>query len=107
MWGWGYQKLNNAEIFLGATSSAFDSYLCLRGIKTLSLRVEQHNQNGLAVAEFLEKHPKVEKVFYPGLESSPFHEVAKKLYKGYGGVVTFIMKGGLEECKKFLGKLKI
>ena len=102
-----YQKLNNAEIFLGATSSAFDSYLCLRGIKTLSLRVEQHNQNGLAVAEFLEKHPKVEKVFYPGLESSPFHEVAKKLYKGYGGVVTFIMKGGLEECKKFLGKLKI
>ena len=102
-----YQKINNAEIFLGATSSAFDSYLCLRGIRTLSLRVEQHNQNGLAVAEFLEKHPKVEKVFYPGLESSPFHEVAKKLYKGYGGVVTFVMKGGLEECKKFLGKLKI
>jgi cystathionine beta-lyase/cystathionine gamma-synthase len=102
-----YQKINNAEIFLGSTSSAFDSYLCLRGIRTLSLRVEQHNQNGLAVAEFLEKHPKVEKVFYPGLESSPFHEVAKKLYKGYGGVVTFVMKGGLEECKKFLGKLKV
>ena len=102
-----YKKLDQIEIFLGGTSSAFDTYLCLRGIKTLSLRVEQHNKNGLAVAKFLEKHPKVEKVFYPGLESDPHYELAKKLFKGCGGVVTFIMKGGLQECKKFLEKVKI
>ena len=102
-----YQKLDKIEIFEGLTSSAFDTYLCLRGLKTLSLRVEQHNKNGLAVAQFLEKHPKVEKVFYPGLESSPFYEIAKRLFKGSGGVVTFIMKGGLENCRKFLEKIKI
>ena len=102
-----YKKLVKSESFLGPTSSAFDCYLCLRGIRTLSLRVQQHNNNGLAVAKFLEKHDKVEKVFYPGLESNPFHDLAKKLYKGYGGVVTFVMKGGLEECRQFLGKLKV
>ena len=59
------------------------------------------------MAQFLEKHPKVEKVFYPGLESSPYYEIAKRLFKGSGGVVTFIMKGGLENCRKFLEKIKI
>ena len=102
-----YKKLVKIESFLGQTSSAFDCYLCLRGIKTLSLRVQQHNNNGLAVAKFLEKHDKVEKVFYPGLDSSPYHDLAKKLYKGCGGVVTFVMKGGLEECRKFLRKLNV
>lgn len=102
-----FEKLHNYQIFCGSIPSPFDCFLCIRGIKTLSLRVERHNANGLAVAKFLANHKNVEKVLYPGLESDPFHSIAKKYYKGYGGVVSFILKGGLEKSKKFLEKIKI
>ena len=102
-----YEKLHNYQIFAGTIPSAFDCFLCIRGLKTLSLRVERINYNGLKVAEFLSKHKNVEKVMYPGLETDPFHAIAKKYYKGCGGIVTFILKGGIEKSKEFLKKVKI
>ena len=102
-----YEKLHNYQIFAGTIPSAFDCYLCIRGLKTLSLRVERINYNGLKVAEFLSKHKNVEKVMYPGLETDPFHAIAKKYYKGCGGIVTFILKGGIEKSKEFLKKVKV
>jgi cystathionine gamma-synthase len=77
---------------MGAINSPHNMYLLLRGLKTFELRMARHNQNGLAVAEFLANHPKVEKVFYPGLESHSYYEVARKTMRGYGGLVTFLIK---------------
>ena len=102
-----YEKLHNYQIFAGTIPSAFDCFLCIRELKTLSLRVERINYNGLKVAEFLSKHKNVEKVMYPGLETDPFHAIAKKYYKGCGGIVTFILKGGIEKSKEFLKKVKV
>ena len=102
-----YEKIHNYQIFAGTIPSPFDCFLCIRGIKTLSLRVQRHNFNGLKVAEFLSKHKNVEKVMYPGLETDPGHELAKKYYKGCGGVVSFIIKGGIEKGKAFLQKVKL
>ena len=102
-----YESLHNYQIYSGTNPSPFDCFLCIRGLKTLSLRVERQNQNGLMVAQFLSKHKNVEKVMDPGLETDPFHEKAKKQFKGCGGVVSFILKGGVEKCKKFLQKIKL
>ena len=102
-----YEKIHDFQILSGAVPSPFDCFLCMRGLKTLSLRMERHNYNGLEVAKFLEKHPNVERVMYPGLESNPYHSIAKKNFKGCGAVVSFILKGGLEKSKQFLKKLKI
>ena len=102
-----YEKMHDFQMFMGAVPGAFDCFLCLRGLKTLSLRMERHNYNGLEVAKFLSKHPNVEKVMYPGLETDPYHSIAKKNYKGCGAVVSFILKGGIEKCQQFLQKVKI
>lgn len=91
----------------GAILSPFDSFLLLRGLKTLSLRMKAHCENALKIAEFLEKHPKVEKVIYPGLTSFPQHELAKKQMRGFGGMITFLLKGGIEDSKRFLEKTKL
>ena len=64
-----------------------------RGLKTFGLRMKQHNENGMAVARFLEAHPRVERVYYPGLESHSYHQIAKETMRGYGGLVTFLVKG--------------
>jgi len=77
---------------MGAINSPQNIYLLQRGLKTFELRMERHNQNGAAVAEFLANHPKVERVYYPGLESHPYHAVAKRSMRGYGGLVTFLIK---------------
>lgn len=77
---------------MGAINSPHNIYLLERGLKTFELRMERHNRNGQAVAEFLASHPKVERVFYPGLPSHPYHEVAKRTMRGYGGLVTFLVK---------------
>jgi cystathionine gamma-lyase len=69
--------------------------------------MDRHNQNAMAVARFLEKHPKVEKVFYPGLESHPQHALAKKQMKGFGGMMSFVVKGGLPEARSLLEKVRI
>lgn len=77
---------------LGSINSPHNIYLLLRGLKTFELRMERHNVNGMAVARFLEQHPKVERVYYPGLESHPYYEVARRTMRGYAGLVTFTVK---------------
>ncbi len=102
-----YEELKFLQNAIGAVPGPFDSWLVLRGIKTLHVRMEQHEENAKKVAEFLEKHPKVEKVIYPGLKSHPQHELAKKQMSGFGGMISFKIKGNLEDAKQFLKKTKI
>ncbi len=96
-----YKKLKMAAILIGCCPSPFDSYLALRGIKTLGLRVERCQQTALKVAQFLETHPKVEKVIYPGLKSHPDYELMKKQAKGSGGIVTFKLRGTKDSAIRF------
>lgn len=91
---------------VGAILSPFDSFLVLRGTKTLALRMEAHDKNGRQVANFLAEHPKVQKVYYPGLVSHPQHELAKKQQKGFGGMVAF-ETGSLDNAKKVLENVKL
>ena len=77
---------------MGAINAPHNIYLLLRGLKTFELRMDRHNQNGLAVAEFLARHPKIERVYYPGLKSHPYYEVAQRTMRGFGGLVTFLVK---------------
>lgn len=91
---------------VGAILSPFDSFLVLRGTKTLAVRMQAHDRNGRAVANFLADHPKVEKVYYPGLESHPQHELAKRQQSGFGGMVSF-ETGSLEKAKKVLEGVKL
>ena len=92
----------------GAAVAPFNSFLFLQGLETLSLRVERHNQNAIALAQWLQQHPKVEKVTYTGLPDSPYHELAKKyLTNGFGSVFTFDVKGGYDAAKKFINSLKL
>jgi len=86
----------------GTAAAPFDSWLVLRGIKTLPLRIRQHEKNALAIARFLEDHPAVEKVYYPGLESHEGHELAKRQQSGFGGVVSFALRGGDEALRTLL-----
>ena len=88
---------------VGAVSGPFDCFLILRGIKTLALRMERHCANALAIAQFLEKHPKVERVYYPGLESHPQHALAKRqMTGGYGGIVTAVLRGTVDDARRVL-----
>jgi O-acetylhomoserine (thiol)-lyase len=92
----------------GPAISPFNSFLLLQGLETLSLRMQRHVDNSLELAQWLEKHPRVEKVNYPGLESSPHHENAKKYLKnGFGAVLSFEIKGGKESAIKFVDSLKL
>lgn len=91
----------------GPTMSPFNAWLFTRGIKTLALRMEKHCDNALAVAEFLEKHPKVEKVFYPGLKSNPYFELTKKQMKKAGGMISFIVKGGTQAGKTIMDNVEV
>ncbi len=92
----------------GACQSPFNSFLNLQGVETLSLRVQRQVDNALALAQWLESHPQVEFVWYPGLESSPYHSLAKKyLTNGFGGVLQFGIKGGVENGRKFIDSLKL
>ncbi|MFO0898660.1 MAG: aminotransferase class I/II-fold pyridoxal phosphate-dependent enzyme [Pirellulales bacterium] len=77
---------------MGAVNSPHNLYLLERGLKTFELRIARHNENGLAVARFLEQHPRVERVYYPGVESHPYYEVAQRTMRGFGGLVTFLLK---------------
>jgi cystathionine gamma-synthase len=78
---------------MGAINSPHNNYLLERGLKTFELRMQRHNANGQAVAEFLARHPRVEKVYYPGLATHAFYEVARRTMRGFGGLVTFLVKG--------------
>lgn len=92
---------------MGTCSSPFDCFLVLRGLKTLAPRMEYHNRNALALAHWLEAHPKVEAVLHPGLESHPQHALALKQMKGFGGTFSFKVKGGEEEAFRLLGAVKL
>ncbi len=101
------QRLREALGVLGGVCAPQTAFLLVRGLKTLGLRVAQHNRNGQAVAAFLEEHPAVERVWYPGLPSHPDHAVARRQMKGFGGVVSFVLKGGLDAARQFLDALRI
>lgn len=103
------KQLHFTQFATGATLGPQESFMVLRGIKTLHLRVERHCENGMKVAEFLEKQPQVDKVFYPGLASHPQHALAQKqMNKGFGGMVTFTFKSGAQvDAISFLEKLKV
>jgi len=102
-----YERVKFYQKTLGAILSPFDSYLVLRGVKTLAVRMERHNENALRIAEYLESHPKVKKVYYPGLRSHPQHELAKRQMYGFGGMLSFEIEGGMREAKVFLENLKL
>ena len=97
----------NMHVILGATLGAFDAWLMLRGLRTLALRVRQHNENALALAEFLEKHRSVKAVYYPGLKNHPQHELARKQMSGFGGMLSFEVKGGYEAADRVLSRLRL
>ncbi|XP_041357148.1 cystathionine gamma-lyase-like [Gigantopelta aegis] len=102
-----HEKLRFLQNAIGPVPSAFDCYLVNRGLKTLHVRMREHEKNGMAVAKFLESSSRVERVIYPGLPSHPQYELAKRQMKGFSGMVTFLIKGGLEQAKTFLGTVKI
>lgn len=102
-----YENLKYFQISTGVVPSPFDCYLVNRSLKTLSLRMEKHAENSFAVATFLEAHTKVEKVFHPSLKSHAKHEVALKQSYGHSGILSFYIKGSLEESKKFFKALKL
>ncbi|WP_105166709.1 cystathionine gamma-synthase [Pseudoalteromonas sp. T1lg23B] len=91
---------------IGITGAPFDSYLTLRGLRTLNVRLKQHQENALVIAKYLEQSPYVSQVYYPGLESHPQHELAKQQQSGFGGMVSFDIKGGLKDSAAFLTSLK-
>ncbi|MBX5482305.1 MAG: cystathionine gamma-synthase [Myxococcaceae bacterium] len=92
---------------VGAVPSPMDSFLVLRGVKTLHVRMQRHQENAFKIAEFLSGHEKVAKVTYPGLPTHPQHALAKKQMKGFGGMMTFEIKGGLEAARRFLKAVRI
>jgi cystathionine gamma-lyase len=91
----------------GGIAGAFDSWLVLRGVKTLALRMARHQENGMQIASWLENHPQVERVIYPGLPSHPQSDVAKRQMRGFGGMITFFLKGGLTEARRFLENVQL
>lgn len=95
------------NVIMGAAPSPFDAWLILRGLRTLGLRIERHNRNALALAQFLEAHPKVERVNYPGLESHPQFQLARSQMSGFTGVMSVELRGGFEEAERFISSLKL
>jgi len=102
-----YRSLKFHQNAAGAVPGIWDSWLVLRGIKTLAVRMREHEKNAIAMAKFLSKHPKVEKVYYPGLPSHPRHQIAKKQMSGFGGMISIELKGGRPAVETFFSKLKI
>lgn len=101
------ERLRFFQNSMGAIPSPFDSYMVLRGLKTLHVRMERHNQSAQTIAEWLQKHPEVEGVIYPGLPSHPEHAVAKKQMCGFGGMISFVIKGDLQRSNRFFSALKL
>lgn len=101
------EKLRFLQNTLGAVPGPQDCWLALRGVKTLALRMQRHAENAARIAEFLEKHPQVERVLYPGLPSHPQHALAKQQMSGFGGMITFFIRGDLAVAKRFLERVEI
>ncbi|MCG7391567.1 cystathionine gamma-synthase [Microvirga sp. ACRRW] len=101
------EKIAYLQNAVGSISGPFDSFLALRGLKTLSLRMERHCTSALKIAEFLDAHPQVDGVIYPGLASHPQHELAKRQMRGFGGIITARIKGGLDGATRFLERCQL
>ncbi|MEQ1722638.1 MAG: PLP-dependent aspartate aminotransferase family protein, partial [Pseudobdellovibrio sp.] len=101
------EKIGFLSNSMGGVQGAFDSFLALRSLKTLPIRMKAHAESAMKVANYLEAHPLVEKVVYPGLKSHPQYELAKKQMHGFGGMITFFIKGGLPASKKFLESVHV
>lgn len=100
-------RMANIVNSLGPVTGAFDSYLILRSLKTLAVRMERHCENALAIAQHFENHKEISEVIYPGLTNHPQHELATKQMNGFGGIISMNIKGGLEKSKRFLEQTKI
>jgi methionine-gamma-lyase len=101
------ERLWNLQVVLGAAIAPFDAWLILRGLRTLALRMQRHNENALALATFLAGHPAVNVVHYPGLPQHPQHELAKRQMSGFGGMLSFEVHGGSEAAKTVMSKLRL
>jgi cystathionine gamma-lyase len=102
-----YGKIKYKQNAIGAVPSPFDCFLTMRGIKTLALRMEKHNQNALQIAEYLNGHPKIDKVIYPGLKSHPQHILASQQATGFGGIISFEIAGSTNNARNFSQSLKL
>jgi cystathionine gamma-synthase len=102
-----WKKIKNVQVLSGAVPSPFDCYMTVRGIKTLPYRMRAHTENANQIAIFLNSHQGVEKVFYPGLADHPGHEIAKKQMSSFGGMLSFLVKGGSNEARKLVNSVKI
>ncbi|SMF78954.1 cystathionine gamma-synthase [Pseudobacteriovorax antillogorgiicola] len=102
-----HEKIKYVQFAAGAVPGPFEAFLLLRSIKTLAVRMEQHQKNAMAIAKFLEGHSKVESVFYPGLESHSHHEIAREQMKGFSGMVSFNLKGTYDDVVSFLQRLNV
>ena len=101
------ERLAYLQNSIGAVAGPFDSFLALRGLKTLDVRMERHCSSTMAIAEWLEQDSRVERVLYPGLESHPQHELAKQQMPGFGGIVTFLINGDLADARRFLERCEV
>lgn len=101
------ERLGYLQNAVGAIASPFDSFLALRGLKTLALRMERHSANALQLATWLERHPKIERVIYPGLPSHPQHALAQRQMHGYGGMLSLVVRGSLAEVSRFLERCQV
>ena len=107
----GNEELTEPLRFLqnavGAIASPFDCFLALRGLKTLGIRMERHTENATIIAQWLDRHPKIERVIYPGLPSHPQHYLARRQMSGYGGMIAAVLKGGVDESRRFLERCEL
>ena len=101
------EKMTFLQNAVGAIQGPFESFLVLRSLKTLHLRMERHNQNALAIARWAEGHAKIERVLYPGLASHPQHDLAKRQMDGFSGIVTIFIKGGLKQTRRFMERTRL
>jgi cystathionine gamma-lyase len=102
-----YARLKFLQNSIGAVPAPMDCFLALRGIKTFALRMRRHGENGMRIATWLDRHPKIERVFYPGLESHPQHELARRQMSGFGGMMSFLVKADLEGTRRFLAGVRL
>jgi cystathionine gamma-lyase len=101
------ERLAYLQNSIGSVAGPFDSFLALRGLKTLDVRMERHCRSALAIAQWLEQHPRVERVLYPGLASHPQHDLASRQMPGFGGIVTFFIEGDLAAARRFLERCQV
>ncbi|MCB1769351.1 MAG: PLP-dependent transferase, partial [Candidatus Competibacteraceae bacterium] len=101
------ERLGYLQNAIGAVASPFDSFLALRGLKTLAVRMERHSANAQRLTEWLEQHPKIERVIYPGLPSHPQHELARRQMRGFGGMVGAVVRDNLANVTRFLTRCRV